>query len=92
MAAMTHRDTLTPKEYEEYNMRKEMFEMNAQHELAVKDKELALATLEAKWSSWLRIPLYIIKLPLLLLFGLAFIVSVLRGFELDDRFWNFLNR
>lgn len=90
--AITQRDQLSPREYEEFNQRKEMFEMQAQHELAVKDKEIALATLEAKWSSWLRIPLFIIMLPVRFLFGIAYIVAVSRKFELGDRFWSFMGK
>ena len=90
--AMQHRETLTPREYEEWNQRKEMFELQAQHELAVKDKEIALATLEAKWSSWLRIPLFIIMLPVRILFGIAYCIAVARKFELSDRFWSFMGK
>ena len=90
--AITQRDQLTPREYEEFNQRKEMFELQAQHELAVKDKEIALATLEAKWSSWLRIPLFIIMLPVRFLFGIAYCIAVARKFELGDRFWSFMGK
>lgn len=88
--AMTTRETLTPREYEEFNQRKEFFEIQAQHELAVKEKELELMRLEAKWNTWLRIPLYIIKLPVLLLFGIAQIVAVARKYELPEAYWRFL--
>ena len=87
-----YRTTMTAREYEEFNMRKEMFEMNAQHELAVKDREIALATLEAKWSSWLRIPLFIVMLPVRVLLGIAYIVAVARKYELPDRYWNFMSK
>ena len=46
--AIQTRQTLSPREYEEYNMRKEFFELQAQHELAVKEKELEVMRLEAK--------------------------------------------
>ena len=90
--AMTHRETLTPREYEEFNQRKEFFELQAQHELAVKEKELEVMRLEAKWSSWMKIPLTIVKLPVLLLLGVAYCISVARKFELNDNFWRFLNK
>lgn len=87
-----YRTTMTAREYEEFNMRKEMFEMNAQHELAVKDREIALATLEAKWSSWLRIPLFVIMLPVRILFAIGYCIAVARKVELSDRFWNFMSK
>jgi len=90
--AIQTRETLTPREYELYNQRKEFFELQAQHDLAIKDKDIALATLEAKWSSWLRIPLFIVMLPIRVLLGIAYIVAVSRKFELGDRFWNFMSK
>lgn len=88
--AMSYRETLTPKEYEEFNQRKEMFEMQAQHELAVKEKELELMRLEAKWNSWMKIPLVIITLPIRILFGIAFICSVFTKVELPAEYWRVL--
>lgn len=88
--AMTHRETLTPREYEEFNQRKEFFEMQAQHELAVKEKELEVMRLEAKWSSWMKIPLTIVKLPVLLFFGIAFCIAVARKYELPEAYWRFI--
>lgn len=69
-----------------------MFEMNAQHELAMKDKEIALATLEAKWNSWLRIPLFVIMLPVRILFAIGYCIAVARKFELGDNFWSFMRK
>lgn len=88
--AMQYRETLTPREYEEWNQRKEFFELQAQHELAVKEKELEVMRLEAKWSSWMKIPLTIVKLPVLLLFGIAQIVAVARKYELPEAYWRFI--
>lgn len=88
--AMQYRESLTPREYEEWNQRKEFFELQAQHELAVKEKELEVMRLEAKWSSWMKIPLTIVKLPVLLLFGIAQIVAVARKYELPEAYWRFI--
>lgn len=88
--AIQQRETLTPREYEEWNQRKEFFELQAQHELAVKEKELEVMRLEAKWSSWMKIPLTIVKLPVLLLFGIAQIVAVARKYELPEAYWRFI--
>lgn len=84
---MIQRDQLTPREYELYNQRKEFFELQGQHELAVKEKELELMRLEAKWNSWMKIPLVIITLPVRILFGIAFICSVFTKVELPAEYW-----
>lgn len=88
--AMQHRETLTPREHQEFMNRKEFFELQAQHELAVKEKELEVMRLEAKWSSWMKIPLTIVRLPVLLLFGIAQIVAVARKYELPEAYWRFI--
>lgn len=85
--AMQYRDSLSPKEYEEWNQRKEMFEMQAQHELAVKDKELEVMRLEAKWASWMKLPVMVLMLPVRILFGIAFICSVFTKKELPPEYW-----
>lgn len=90
--AMQYRETLSPREHQEFMNRKEFFELQARHELAVKDKEIALATLEAKWSSWLRIPMFIIMLPVRFVFGIAYCIAVARKFELGDKYWQFMNK
>lgn len=76
-------DTLTPREYELYNQQKEMFELQAAHELRVK-------TMEAKFSSWLKLPLFIIMLPVRMIMAVAFCIAVARKTELGPNFWNFM--
>lgn len=84
---MNYRETLTPREHQEFINRKEMFEMQAQHELAVKDKELEVMKLEAKWSSWMKLPVMVLMLPVRILFGIAFICSVFVKKELPAEYW-----
>lgn len=90
--AMNYRETLSPKEYEEFNQRKEMFEMQAQHELAVKDKELEVMKLEAKWGSWMKLPVMVLMLPVRILFGIAFICSVFVKKELPAEYWRVIGK
>lgn len=54
------------------------------------EAEIELKTLEAKWSSWLRIPIIIIKLPLYLLLGIGYIVCSMRGEEPPKKFWDLI--
>lgn len=81
---------LSKREYEEWQHEREVWEATAAHQIALKQLDLDLARLEAKWSSWLRIPLTIIKLPVYLLFGVAFIMSVIVKYDLPEDFWRFL--
>lgn len=53
--------------------------------------EIELKKLEAKWSSWLRIPLVIIKLPVYLLLGLGYLLDAIRGNEPPKDYWKLLS-
>jgi len=55
-----------------------------------KNAELELARIEARWLSWLRIPITIIKLPVYLVFGVAYCIAVARKHEPPDSFWRFM--
>lgn len=72
----------TPRESILMEYEREESKLAREFALAMKDKEIALSTLEIKWSSWLRIPLTIIRLPLvaiwLPLFGMAYVVSIFK--------------
>jgi hypothetical protein len=84
-------EEMTAREYQQHQHDLEMFDRQAAQVLAVKDRELALAKLEAKWSSWLKIPITIIKLPVLILFGIAYIVATARKHEPSAEFWKFIH-
>lgn len=86
----TMRDELTAREYEQYQQEKEMFELQSAHQLRLKEKDLELARLEAKWATCLRIPIIIIKLPVLILFAFSYPIHVIRKSEPSEAFWRFL--
>jgi hypothetical protein len=52
--------------------------------------ELRTRELESHYSSLYRIPLTLIKLPVYLLFGIAFIIQVAKGKEINSNFWKIL--
>lgn len=56
-------ETLSPREWSEHNNAKEILEMQLDHAKAIKAMDVEVAKLEAKWSSWLTIPVTIITLP-----------------------------
>lgn len=81
---------LTPRESYMLEYEKEQEKRQMEYGAAMRDKDIELAKMEAKWSAWLRLPTIIIKLPLLLILGIAYIVHAIRGIEPSDNFWNLL--
>ena len=57
----------------------------------IRNAELELARIEARWLSWLRIPITVVKLPVYVVFGLAYCIAVARKHEPSEAFWRFLN-
>lgn len=78
---------LTPQEmaYE-----REMFDKQTAFQLKIKELELEVAKIEARWGSWLKLPGMIIKLPLYVLLGIAYIVSMITKKEVPKEFWDLL--
>ena len=56
----------------------------------IRNAELELARIEARWLSWLHIPITIVKLPVYIVFGVAYCIAVARKVEPSDKFWQFL--
>lgn len=76
--------------------------LNREHAVRLKELELAiikeeklaeveLKRLEMKWSSWLKIPVILVKLPLFILLGIAYICSMFTKKEMSKRFWDLLS-
>jgi len=92
---MLQRDTsqaMSPKEREEFEQEKEFALMQSEHSIRIKELELEVAKIEARWSVLFKIPLLIIKLPVLMLFAIAYIVAVARGKEPSKDFWDFIGK
>lgn len=53
--------------------------------------QLELERLKSKWATWLRLPVIILKLPLFVLLGLAYICSMFTKKEMPKRFWDLLS-
>lgn len=58
--------------------------------IEMKKMDIELAKLEAKWSAWLRLPSLIIRLPLLIILGIAYLIHAKKGIEPSDNFWRLL--
>jgi hypothetical protein len=81
-------------EVEEFNMQathaQRMKELEMQSNERVKNAELELARIEARWLSWLRIPITVVKLPVYLMFAIAYCIAVARKHEPSEEFWRLL--
>ena len=58
---------LTPREIQEQEFEKEAWIRQAEQQLKLKDKEIEVLKLEAKWGAWIKLPKLIILLPVLVL-------------------------
>lgn len=83
-------EELSPREWAEYNNQKVMIELQMAHAKEMKVLELEVTRLEAKWSSWLKLPVTIIKLPVYVLFGIAFCIAQITKQEMPEQFWRLL--
>lgn len=100
--AFQEQNLLTPRESVILEHETEEKRLAREHAVRIKELELALAReeyqarielkkLEAKWSSLLKIPATIIKLPVYLLLTLGYLLDALRGNEPSKDFWKLLN-
>jgi hypothetical protein len=81
---------MTPREREEFKQEKEAAQMQIDYQLQAKQLDLEVAKIEARWSVLLKIPIIIVRLPILILFGIALIISVITKKDLPKEFWDFI--
>lgn len=92
---------LTPREHMLMENENEQGRLIREHAVKIKELEIQLlrekneaATeirrLEAKWSSLLKIPTMVVKLPIFMFLGIGFIVSSIRGIEPSKDFWTYI--
>lgn len=74
------------------NHEKEMWEKQATHSLEIKRLDIEAAKLEAKISAWFKLPLVIVKLPLLMLLIIPLSIYAARKQEVPENLWGILRR
>ena len=100
--AIQEQNLLTPRESVIMEHESEQARQAREHAVRMKELDLELARekyraevelkkLEAKWSSWLRVPLVIIKLPVYLILAFGYIFDSLRGNEPSKDYWKLLS-
>jgi hypothetical protein len=82
-------DTEEQRLAREHAVRMKQLELELAREKHAADIELK--KLEAKWSSWLRIPITIVKLPIYLILSFGYLLDSIRGNEPSRDYWKLLN-
>ena len=83
-------EAMTPREREEYEQHKTITEMQLAHAKEIKQMEIELARLETRFGSWLKIPITIIKLPVLVVMAVGYCIAVSRKVEPTENFWKLM--
>lgn len=81
---------MNAREFTQHEWDVEEFKLQAELTVHVKELDIQAAKLEATITSWFHIPIMIIKLPVLVLFGIAFICAQFTKKDLPSEFWAFL--
>ena len=84
------RDSFTPREAETMRYEAERADKEMAYGLKMKELDIEVQKLEARFTSLLRIPIIIIKLPVLVFFGIAYIVHAFMKIEPSESFWKLL--
>jgi hypothetical protein len=81
---------LTPKEAEIMRYDAEREDKQMAYGMRMKELDIEVQKLEQKWNTLLRIPILIIKLPLLCILGIAYIVHAIVKVAPSEDFWRLL--
>lgn len=81
---------ITAAESTRHSWDEEAARLAREHDLRVRQLELEVYKLEARWSTWLKIPATIIKLPVYFVMAFGYIVAVLRKHDPGEKFWDFM--
>ena len=81
---------ITSREFTEHEWDVDMFERQAKHAINIKELDIQAAKLEAKITSWFRIPIYIISLPVKVLALIPLVVYAARSKEVPEQLWQLL--
>lgn len=83
---------MSDREREEFQQEKEAAAIQGDYNLKLKEMDMEIARMEAKWTNILRLPIVIITLPVRILFGLAYVIAVVRKYDPGEKFWEFLKK
>ena len=86
----TQNQDISSREITEHDWEVDMFERQAAHSIKIKELDIEAAKLEARVSAWFRLPLYLLKLPVLLLCIIPLTVYAARKQEVPEQLWALL--
>lgn len=81
---------LTPRERAELDWEKEAAQMQVAYAEKVKEMDLEVRKLEAKWTQLFKLPMALIWLPIRFIMAFAIPISVITKKELPQAYWDFL--
>ena len=84
------RSEMTGREYEQHQWDVEERERTIAFQLQLKQMDIELAKVEARWSTWLRLPVLLIKLPVMLVLAFGYCVGIVIKKEPPEQFWKFM--
>ena len=84
------RDEMTSREYQQHEWDVEARRETFEQQVKLKQMDVELARLDAKWSSWLKLPLRLIMLPVYLLFGVGYCIHAITKKEPPENFWKLM--
>ena len=90
MSLASRESEVSPRQWAEWNHEKEMYGMQSSHMIRAKELDVELERLQSKWQSWLKLPLKLVLLPVLVLVGLSFIVYPLVKKDVPESLINLL--
>lgn len=83
-------ETLTPREAYMLEYEKDQEIRQIEFGLQMKRLDIEADKVATKWQSLFKLPVLLLRLPLLLILGVAYIVHVCLKREPSDNFWNLL--
>lgn len=89
---MNQPEQFTPREAETMRYEAERADKEMAFGMEMKKLDIEVQKIEAKWSVLLKIPIIIVKLPLLILLGIGYIIHAIRKIEPSENFWKLLNK
>lgn len=92
MALHNAREQMTEREREEFQQEKEAAEIQGNYNLRLKEMDMEIARMEAKWTNILRLPIVIITLPIKVVLAIGYLIAVAKKQEPSDKFWDYLKK
>lgn len=84
------REALTAREREELNWEKESAQLQIDYATRIKEMDLEVRKIEAKWTQLFRVPMAVIALPVRVIMAIAIPISVITKKDLPDKFWEYM--